>query len=109
MFCCTFICTPAAPSSPPVEFVATAESSRSIRLSWNPPALEHQNGILRQYIVTLVSVGSGEPITRSAEGTDTTIAGLRPFTTYFCTVAAVTVAVGPETETLQVTTDEDGK
>ena len=100
---------PTAPSGPPVNFHSVALNSRSISLSWNPPLMEHQNGIIRQYIVKLVSLNTNESFTAVVTASHHTVYGLRPYTTYTCSVAAETIAVGPSAESLIVNTTEDSK
>ena len=95
------------PSGSPRNVTVSVRNSRSISLSWDPPKLPEQNGILRQYIVT---VSSGSTFTRMVSSSHTflTIGGLRPFTNYTCSVQAVTVGSGPSSM-VQIATPEDGK
>ena len=99
-----------APSGPPQSFRVVAVSSTSIRLSWSPPLEEEQNGIIISYRVTVTEVESGERVlTRTAAASDTLLVvdSLDPHFTYHCSIAAVTIAIGPET-TAQVTTLQQG-
>ena len=93
------------PSGPPRDLQVFATGSSMIVLSWEPPLLEQQNGIIRQYHITLVS---GQTTVTTAMSTNVTISGLRPFTTYQCSVAALTISAGPVSGTISVTTPEDG-
>ena len=102
-------CLHAAPSGPPTNFQATADTSRSLVLSWDPPLPHHQNGIVRMYTVTIsnntVQLAN---ISTTANGVRIT-AQIRPFRTYICSVVAKTVAVGPATENIAVQTPEDSE
>ena len=99
---------PPAPSGSPVNFQARALDSRSIHLSWDPLPSALQNGIIRQYRVTLVdSAGQARVINTTV--TSVTVAVLVPFTSYNITVAAETITLGPPTPPLQIVTPQDGK
>jgi hypothetical protein len=96
--------TEAAPSSAPESFQASAADPTSISLSWSAPPLEDHNGIIRHYEVTLVALETGEIHIRTSVALTLTITSLRPYTTYNCTVAAETVAIGPSTTGVLVRT-----
>ena len=97
-----------APSGSPANFQTRALDSRSIQLSWDPLPLALQNGIVRQYIVTIVDI-AGEARVINTTATSVNVAALNPFTMYTCTVAAETIAVGPSTSPVEVVTPQDGK
>ena len=97
-----------APSGSPANFKARTLDSRSIQLSWDPLPLALQNGIVRQYIVTIVDI-AGDAIVVNTTATSVNIAALNPFTMYTCTVAAETIAVGPSTLPFEIVTPQDGK
>ena len=97
-----------APSGPPRSLEAVTADSRSIFLSWEPPLPEQQNGIIQHYTVTISSVETSDTISTSAMATNVTISGLRPFTSYQCSVVAHTIASGPAAVTA-ATTPEDSK
>ena len=97
-----------APSGSPANFQARALNSSSIHLSWDPLPSTLQNGIIRQYKVTLVdSTGQARVINTTI--TSVTVAALTPFTSYNFTVAAKTIALGPSTSPLQFLMPQDGK
>ena len=77
-------------------------------MSWDPLPLALQNGIVRQYIVTIVDIAGYERVINTT-ATSVNIAALNPFTMYTCTVAAETIAVGPSTSPVQLVTPQDGK
>ena len=97
-----------APSGSPVNFQARALDSRSIQLSWDPLPSALQNGIIRQYRLTILDVAGEARVINTTE-TSVNVAALNPFTMYTCTVAAETIAVGPYTLPVQIVTPQDGK
>ena len=96
-----------APSGSPTNFQARALDSRSIQLSWDPLPLALQNGIIRQYLVTIVD-SAGEARIINTTATTVNVAALNPFTMYTCTVAAETIDVGPSTLPFEIVTPQDG-
>ena len=77
-------------------------------MSWDPLPSAQQNGIIRQYRVTILDiVGEARVITTTE--TSVNVVALSPFTMYTCTVAAETIAVGPSTLPVQIVTPQDGK
>ena len=81
----------------------------SIALSWSPPGPPSAvNGIIREYSVTVENVNLAEVETYIAFGTSINITNLHPYTEYSCRVAAVTVAMGPLSLPVNITTDQDG-
>ena len=86
-----------------------AISSTSIRLSWLAPRGEQQNGVITSYRITLTDTESGQVSQRTTAANDLVliIDSLLPYHTYQCTIAAFTVAIGPETSA-QVTTFQEG-
>ena len=86
-----------------------AISSTSIRLSWLAPREEQQNGVITSYRITLTDTEGGQMSQRTTSANDLVliIDSLLPYHTYQCTIAAFTVAIGPETSA-QVTTFQEG-
>ena len=82
---------------------------QTISLTWRPPLLEEQNGILRYYLVTLTS--SLPTVTRNISATQLSlnVTGLRPYTLYSCTVVVSTIGLGPPTAAQQIRTPEAGE
>ena len=100
----------AAPSSPPLNFVATPTNSRSIALRWDPPLPEDRNGPITSYLVNVTVIETGEVFEINTTLTTFSLLFLTPFTTYEFTIAASTeVGLGPYSETVSVLTPEDGK
>ena len=99
-----------APSGPPQSFQVVAISSTSIRLTWSAPPAEEQNGVITSYRITVVEVESGGRVlerTTAASDTLLIVDSLDPHFPYRCSIAAVTIAVGPEISA-QVTTFQEG-
>ena len=98
-----------APISSPEDLQLSPISSTSIFVSWSPPPLEDQNGIIRMYRINITEFETGREIVLSSTSTSLTVQFLHPFYTYECVVSAVTVEEGPYTETVVVMTPEDGR
>ena len=87
-----------------------AISSTSIRLTWSAPLADEQNGVITSYRVTVTEVESGETVLERTEAASVTfliVDSLDPHFTYSCSIAAVTIAIGPET-LVEVTTFQEG-
>ncbi len=95
------------PSGPPTNFTLSPLSSTSVQLSWDLPLPEYRNGIVRQYIIH-VQLPVGEILSYATSSNSYAVSGLRPYTTYFFSVAAVTVGEGPTTERIVAQTITDG-
>ena len=97
------------PSSYPQNFLVAASSSRSATITWEPPQLTEQNGIIILYTINVTIAGSGEMFQLTSTTTSLTVSTLRPFTTYFCIIAASTsVGIGPFSMVVTLQTPEDG-
>jgi receptor-type tyrosine-protein phosphatase Q len=87
-----------------------AIGSTSIRLTWSAPLAEEQNGVITSYRITITEVESGGRVLETtAAATDTLliINDLDPHFTYRCSIAAMTIAIGPVISA-QVTTFQEG-
>ena len=98
-----------APSSSPEKVTSGTVTSTSIILSWQPPPLESQNGIIRSYEIILVELETGTTFLYNTTETTITISSLHPYYVYEYRVAAVTVATGPFSDPLSVQTLPAGK
>lgn len=107
------------PSAPPQEIKCSSTSSTTLLVSWHPPPLTSQNGVLAGYRVRYQVVGppeSGgddgetpEEPTVPATEEQVLLQRLEKWTQYHITVSAFTViGPGPESEPLTCRTDEDG-
>ena len=99
------------PSAEPASVTAVALSSESIYLSWDPPLFSEQNGQIQHYIINITELDTGNNFIQLAIATNTefTFYSLHPHYTYAFTIAAVTVDVGPTSNSVTVMTEEDGK
>ena len=84
-----------APSGPPVNLSFTATNSTSVTLQWSPPLPEQQNGIVQQYTLQLSGHETGDTIQHTTSDMEYTFSGLHPHYTYTCSIAAITVGLGP--------------
>lgn len=79
-------------------------------LSWDPPPLYNQNGVIEYYNVEILEDATGHVMRETTNETTIRVSGLHPYYTYSCRVAAVTGAgIGPFTMFLVLQTQEDGK
>ena len=86
-----------------------ALTSTSILVQWDPPLVEHQNGEIESYIIICIEQNTGRTLRLDTTPiTNVTISELHPFYSYVCNVSAVTVDSGPFSDTINVTTLEDG-
>ena len=97
--------TPPAPSGPPQNLTGEFINSTSLRITWDPPLPNDQNGVIRGYNVSY-NVSADESI--FVRGTTVELGGLQKFTFYNVSVQAFTVGSGPIDSTV-VQTDSDGE
>ena len=86
-------------------------TSSSFHLSWIEPLPADQNGLIRQYLVNVTELDTGNvfPYTTTGSVTELTVGSLHPYYHYASSVSAVTVLAGPYSNLQTVTTDIDGK
>ena len=87
-------------------------SSTAIIISWQPPAIEDQNGQIRSYNIVVVEVLSQAQMmhyTVGAEHNQLLVDMLHPHHSYETSVAATTVATGVFSNPVTVTTNQDSK
>lgn len=87
---------------------ATSLSSEDLLLSWLPPAPEATNGIIQNFILTVMEVETSNISQYTTADTSYLLFDLHPYYTYVCSVSAVTIGEGPET-TITVQMPEDCK
>lgn len=98
-----------APSSPPLNFVATPADPRSIVLRWDPPLPEDRNGPITGYLIDVTVVETSETFQLNVTTTTLRVLELTPYTTYRFTIAASTeVGLGPFSTVYSTQTPEDG-
>ena len=95
------------PSGPPELANITAVSSRAVYISWELPAPEHQNGIIRGFSIKVKDRVTDEERFLNTTEQFTTVNELHPHYIYAISVAAVTIGVGPYTGS-QIKLPEDG-
>lgn len=98
-----------APNGAPQNVSGVSTSSHSIYLSWNPPPLTSQNGIIREYYINILEVDRGLEFEYMAGSTEFEITELHPYYTYEIWVSAYTIALGPSSDPISVLTLDDGK
>jgi len=98
------------PSGTPTNVQVVAISSRSIRLTWEPPRPEDQNGIIVAYNITITEAETGRVWYFQKEGTKSLLVVnfLHPYYTYNCSISAETVGPGPPAFA-SITTHQEGK
>jgi len=85
-------------------------SHEEVTIQWQKPASEHQNGIITSHVIRVTSTDTGVANQFSTNRTLFSISSLKPFTTYTCEVAAITVAgVGPFSTLITFLTDQTSK
>ena len=100
----------AVPSGPPTNVQVFAISSTTIRLTWDPPQPEDQNGIIQAYNITITEVVTGRMMYFREGGMDSllTVNSLHPYYTYQCSISAATIGSGPAAN-ISVTTHQGGE
>ena len=100
---------PLVPSGPVVNPAINVTSSTSLLLSWEPPELEDQNGVILGYVINVTVVETGMNFELRSSETTLAVDTLRPFTTYICRIAARTVVgIGPFSIAVTAVTSQDG-
>ena len=86
-----------APTGEPLGVTAASISSTSIRISWQAPLLELQNGEITAYHITVLELETGLVRAFTTVPTDSiyVVNSLHPFYNYNCSVAAFTNDLGP--------------
>lgn len=97
-----------APSSSPTDLTVSSVTSTTFYLSWTAPLPVYHNGLIRQYTINITEVDSGSVYLYSSNTEEFSVDFLHPYYYYICSVAAVTVAVGPFSESITIQTGIDG-
>ena len=81
-----------------------------MELSWQPPPLNQQNGLIQSYTIIVLEVDTNttKQIHQDFIQNSIVLTGLHPYYTYTVSVAAYTVGLGPATA-ITVTTEQDGR
>lgn len=98
-----------APSTAPMSVTVTSITSTSFLFSWiDPPPVDH-NGLIRNYTIVISELNTGNVVQLVSQTTSQVFDSLHPDYNYSVEVAAVTVATGPFSPALTVSTLEDGR
>uniref|UniRef100_A0A8D3EAA9 Receptor-type tyrosine-protein phosphatase S n=1 Tax=Scophthalmus maximus TaxID=52904 RepID=A0A8D3EAA9_SCOMX len=101
------------PSGPPQEVKCHSPSSTSVLVSWRPPPVELQNGIITQYTIQYAAAEGEDTTTHQiasipSESSQYLLENLEKWTEYNVTVIAHTdVGAGPESLPQLIRTEED--
>ncbi|KAM4807553.1 receptor-type tyrosine-protein phosphatase delta isoform 4-T4 [Rhinophrynus dorsalis] len=101
------------PSAPPQDIRCKSQSSTSILVSWLPPPVEKQNGIITAYSIKYTGVDAEDNKPHEIVGitSDTKqylLEQLEKWTQYYISMVAYTaVGPGPESSPILIRTDED--
>lgn len=104
----------AEPSGPPQDVRCYSSSSTNILVSWRPPPVELQNGIITQYAIQYAASEGEDTTTQQITGippesSEYLLENLEKWTEYQVTVTAHTdVGAGPESLPQLIRTEEDG-
>ena len=97
------------PSGSPEVFNATVTSPYSAFLTWDPPPIDKQNGVILGYIINVTVIETDESFLLYSNSTSLFVDDLSPFRTFQCIIAALTNAgIGPYSSFFTVTTPQDG-
>jgi len=99
-----------APSTPPQNFTAVVRGPNTVSLTWSPPPPSQQNGVIRRYHISQNETVTGiiTTYTQGGDHNELVIHTLHAHYEYLFTIAAETVAQGPFSNPVAVTTLEAG-
>ena len=89
-----YLCS--APNAAPKDITVVIQSSTSALIHWSPPDADQQNGVIQHYQIELYNPQNGATVQHNSTVALYTLTGLNPNYTYVVTIAAVTVATGPQ-------------
>ncbi len=100
------------PSDVPQNFTVQIISSTTLLLNWLPPPPESRNGQILGFTITITQDGDGStmiiPVVNNEH--EVLVNNLLQFTTYTCSILAFTaIGNGPTSQTVTLTTLEDGR
>ena len=72
-----------------------AVNATALQLSWQPPPVDEQNGVIRLYTVVLRESQTGQTIVYNTTMTQLTVGSLMPCMSYNWSVTPYTVGYGP--------------
>ena len=98
------------PSSFPASFSVITIGATEVVFSWGPLPVLERNGVIIQYTVTCNSSFGSVSQSFEEDGTNATISGFWPNTTYSCDIFATNSAGdGPSRSGVSFTTKDDSK
>ena len=98
LWCTIILCIHTVPTAAPQSVSGSAIDSTSISLSWSPPPLPDQNGLI-QYSISVHEVATGTLTQYTSTNSSIAIRSLHPYYTYRCSVAAYTIiGEGPQNQ-----------
>ena len=84
--------------------------SQMVILQWEPPEIEHQNGVITLYHVNIFAITLNDSVHLTFSNATGEVSNLSPYTNYQIGIAAATVVgVGPLSPPFNIRTEEDGK
>ena len=89
--------------------MAVAISPTVANLSWQPPALENRNGLIREYSIIRVTLPIEDLHHFWTNALHMLFTDLHPYTNYFFVVAAKTVSLGPFSQQVFLDMPESGE
>ena len=98
-----------APSAPPTDLLATVLSARALNITWEPPVFTEQNGIIRNYTLTVSVAETGLSEVLMSDQPQLLLEDLHPFYTYSFLIAAITISPGPYSEILTIQMPQAGE
>ena len=107
---CLMIIVSPVPTASPQNVQATPLSSTAFSLTWQPPPVDRQNGIILGYFINMTELDTGRHTQLIANTTSLSVnTGLHPFYRYHFVIAAETViGRGPPSREHLARTLEDG-
>ena len=96
------------PTAVPENVTVENVLSDTILLSWEPPPVEQQNGVLQSYVIGVTEIDSGREYNVTSLVTTHAVGSLHPYYTYSFRIAAVTIGIGPYSLPVNTTTLEAG-
>jgi len=98
-----------APAAPPQDAAVHNITSTSFTLTWEPPPLELQNGVIRSYTITITEVETENTFHLESLTTSIVVGSLHPYYTYVVSIHAITILAGPQSDMFEVITLPEGK
>ena len=99
-----------APSGPPQNpsSIFCTNSSSTLNVTWYPPPVDKQNGIIQYYTIRMTEVETNTFFEFTSNFTYIYLTSLHPYYSYRFQLAAVTVSEGPSSSDYTVLMPEDG-